>query len=84
MSYQDSLHSVNELTAAKGTNWNGIFSEAVAQMKSRSRFPTELDVARYTATFPRGDMAKYNANPRTALSRLMLARLHCPTTNNLH
>lgn len=44
-------------------NWNGVTAEAVARMRIQNRFPTGLDIARYTAAIMRKDMAAYDANP---------------------
>lgn len=63
MSYQDSLHSTNNLIATKNGTWDGISPEAVARMRYQNRFRTGLDIARYTAKIMRQDMAAYDADP---------------------
>lgn len=64
MSYQDHLHSTNNLIATKNGTWDGISSEAVSRMRYQNRFQTGLDIARYTAKIMRQDMADYDANPK--------------------
>ncbi len=43
--------------------WNGIAADSIARMRLQNRFPTGLDIARYTAAIMRRDMAAYDADP---------------------
>src|SRR3978361_1568594 len=59
---------LNELAAAEALlktkpTWNGVGAEAVARMRLQNRFRTGLDIARYTASLMRADMAAYDADP---------------------
>src|SRR5690606_32035703 len=48
------------LIAVNGPSWNSISPESVARMRLQNRFKTGLDIARYTATIMRADMAAYD------------------------
>jgi len=61
--YQDHADQIARLIEAKKGTWNGISPEAVARMRLQNRFRTGLDVARYTASIMRRDMAAYDADP---------------------
>src|ERR1700744_2055647 len=59
---------LGEVAAAKALletqpTWNGVTAEAVARMRLQNRFKTGLDIARYTASLMRADMAAYDADP---------------------
>jgi isocitrate lyase len=43
--------------------WDAIEAENVVRMQLQNRFPTGLDIARYTSGIMRKDMADYDANP---------------------
>ena len=43
--------------------WRGLNAESAARMRIQNRFPTGLDIARYTATIMRGDMEAYDRDP---------------------
>ena len=43
--------------------WKAINPEFAVRMRLQNRFPTGLDIARYTADIMRGDMAAYDADP---------------------
>jgi len=59
-----SLISESANTIAKnGENWNAINPEHVARMQLQNRFRTGLDIARYTASIMREDMAAYDKDP---------------------
>ena len=62
MSYQDHISDVTGLVSAKNGTWDGISPEAVARMRLQNRFRTGLDIARYTASIMRADMAAYDAD----------------------
>ncbi|MDD2704867.1 MAG: isocitrate lyase [Acidocella sp.] len=62
MSYQDDISSVSGLIKGKNGTWDGISPEYVARMRMQNRFQTGLDIARYTASIMRKDMAAYDAD----------------------
>jgi len=49
--------------ARNGDSWSAINPENVARMQLQNRFRTGLDIARYTATIMREDMASYDKDP---------------------
>lgn len=49
--------------ARNGNSWSAINPESVARMQLQNRFRTGLDIARYTATIMRQDMADYDKDP---------------------
>ena len=57
--YKDSVQAADRLSQAAGPSWDRIDAEAVARMRTQNRFQTGLDIARYTATIMRRDMAAY-------------------------
>jgi isocitrate lyase len=63
MSYQDHISDVTGLIASKNGTWDGISAEAVARMRLQNRFRSGLDIAKYTASIMRADMAAYDADP---------------------
>ncbi len=63
MSYQEHISHVEGLIGAQKGSWDGISAESVARMRLQNRFLTGLDIARYTATIMRRDMAAYDADP---------------------
>ena len=63
MTYQDTAAAAETLIRSKNGTWDGIDAEAVARMKLQNRFNTGLDIARYTASLMRRDMAAYDADP---------------------
>jgi isocitrate lyase len=60
-SYQSEIDAAQALLKTKET-WNGVTAEAVARMRLQNRFKTGLDIARYTATLMRKDMAAYDSD----------------------
>jgi isocitrate lyase len=44
-------------------HWDGIEAESIARMRLQNRFRSGLDIARYTASIMRRDMAAYDADP---------------------
>jgi isocitrate lyase len=48
---------------AAGSAWNAIDPEFAARMQVQNRFPTGLDIAKYTAKIMRADMDAYDADP---------------------
>ena len=63
MTYQNSIQSIDKTIQQNGAPWNAIDSESVARMRQQNRFPTGLDIARYTAKIMRQDMEAYDADP---------------------
>ena len=63
MTYQTSTKSLRDTIDAQGAPWNAIDAEATARMQLQNRFPTGLDIAKYTAKIMREDMAAYDADP---------------------
>jgi isocitrate lyase len=62
MSYRESVSKAAQLVSSKGDGWSGISAESVARMQLQNRFRTGLDIARYTASIMRRDMAAYDAD----------------------
>ncbi|WP_417800811.1 isocitrate lyase [Tenacibaculum sp.] len=60
--YSSALQTVKELKKKYGTTWNSVSPENAARMVAQNRFKTGLDIARYTATIMREDMAAYDAD----------------------
>jgi isocitrate lyase len=63
MSYSEHTTKLGQLIQSKKGAWDGINAESVARMRAQNRFLTGLDIARYTATIMRKDMAAYDADP---------------------
>ena len=63
MSYSEQTAKLSQLVKSKKGAWDGINAESVARMRAQNRFPTGLDIARYTAAIMRKDMAAYDADP---------------------
>ncbi len=63
MTYQNSIADFRRTIEHAGAPWNAIDAESAARMKLQNRFPTGLDIARYTAKIMREDMAAYDADP---------------------
>jgi isocitrate lyase len=61
-SYSSALDTVRNLKQKYGNSWNAINSESAARMVSQNRFKTGLDIAKYTASIMRKDMAEYDAD----------------------
>ncbi len=59
MSYRSIVEEAQK-TIQPNASWNGIEAEAVARMRLQNRFRTGLDIARYTASIMRQDMAAYD------------------------
>ncbi len=62
MTYTTERAHLGQLIQSKSGTWDGINAEAVARMRLQNRFLTGLDIARYTATIMREDMAAYDAD----------------------
>ncbi|MFC6440722.1 isocitrate lyase [Bowmanella sp. JS7-9] len=61
-SYQQDIEAISQLRKERDA-WHAINPEYAARMKAQNRFKTGLDIARYTASIMRKDMAEYDANP---------------------
>ena len=63
MTYQNTIAQMQNVIAAAGPSWAAIDPEATARMAIQNRFPTGLDIAKYTAKIMRADMEAYDADP---------------------
>jgi isocitrate lyase len=63
VTYQGQVDGFRTTIDARGAPWNAIDAESAARMRIQNRFPTGLDIARYTARIMREDMAAYDADP---------------------
>jgi isocitrate lyase len=63
MAYQDHIIQMSQLINSKHGAWTGIDAESVSRMRTQNRFKTGLEIARYTASIMRKDMAAYDADP---------------------
>ena len=63
MTYQTSTTELRHKIEGAGQPWAAIDAESAARMRLQNRFPTGLDIARYTAKIMREDMAAYDADP---------------------
>ncbi|OBV39404.1 isocitrate lyase [Janthinobacterium psychrotolerans] len=61
--YQDDIKAVAGLKEQQGSAWNAINPESAARMRAQNKFKTGLDIAKYTASIMRADMAAYDADP---------------------
>jgi isocitrate lyase len=61
--YQQEVEAAARLKESSGAAWSAIDPEYVARMRIQNRFKTGIDIARYTATIMRRDMAEYDADP---------------------
>jgi isocitrate lyase len=52
-----------DIISANGSNWGAISADSAARMRAQNRFKTGLDIAKYTASVMRQDMAEYDADP---------------------
>ncbi len=60
--YQSALEHVRAVKAKLGDTWGAISAEDAARMIVQNRFRTGLDIAKYTASIMRADMAAYDAD----------------------
>jgi len=58
--FAQDLQSAQAWVDASGPQWSGVRPENIARMRMMNQFPTGLDVAKYTATVMRQDMAAYD------------------------
>ncbi len=61
--YRTLASDAANVIAKNGNAWSAINPESVARMQLQNRFRTGLDIARYTATIMREDMAAYDKDP---------------------
>ncbi|MEH6583161.1 MAG: isocitrate lyase [Halioglobus sp.] len=60
--FQQDIANVADLRKQHGSAWDAINPEYAARMKSQNRFKTGIDIAKYTASIMREDMAAYDAD----------------------
>ncbi len=60
--YRSTIEVIRNLKAKYGDNWDGISAENAARIHIQNRFKTGLDIAKYTASIMRKDMAEYDAD----------------------
>ncbi|WP_394728346.1 isocitrate lyase [Altererythrobacter sp. GH1-8] len=63
MTYTATVQKLRETIAGNGPSWGAIDPESAARMAIQNRFPTGLDIAKYTAKIMRADMEAYDADP---------------------
>jgi isocitrate lyase len=63
VTYQTSIEHLRQTIDGQGPAWRAIDPEAAARMQIQNRFPTGLDIAKYTAKIMRADMDAYDADP---------------------
>ena len=63
MTYQATIADLRSTIEGAGAPWTAIDATSAARMKLQNRFPTGLDIARYTAKIMREDMAAYDLDP---------------------
>lgn len=61
--YNSAIDVVRKLKAKHGNTWATISPKSAARIAVQNRFKTGLDIAKYTASIMRKDMAEYDANP---------------------
>ncbi len=63
MTYQNTIAQMQGVIQANGPSWGAIDAGATARMAIQNRFPTGLDIAKYTAKVMRADMEAYDKDP---------------------
>jgi isocitrate lyase len=63
MTYQATVDDFAKTIGDNGAPWAAIDAESAARMQVQNRFPTGLDIAKYTAKIMRADMDAYDADP---------------------
>ncbi len=63
VTYSNTIAQMQATISANGAAWSAIDPESAARMAVQNRFPTGLDIARYTAKIMREDMEAYDADP---------------------
>jgi len=91
--YSSAIETVKKLKAKHGNTWATISPENAARIAVQNRFKTGLDIAKYTASIMRKDMAEYDANPMNytqslgcwhgfvAQQKMIAVKKHHGTTN---
>ena len=94
--YNSVLDVVRNLKAKHGDNWTTITPENAARIAVQNRFKTGLDIARYTASIMRKDMAAYDNNSAhytqslgcwhgfVAQQKMIAVKKHRGTTNKTY
>ncbi len=62
MTYSNTIAELRNTIEKNGPSWDAIDAESTARMRTQNRFPTGLDIARYTAKIMREDMEAYDAD----------------------
>ena len=60
--YTTDIQNAENLIKENGSAWRDINPENVSRMRQQNRFNTGLDIAKYTASIMRKDMAEYDAD----------------------
>ena len=60
--FTNDLAAVAKLKEQHGENWGAISADSAARMRAQNRFQTGIDIAKYTASIMREDMAAYDAD----------------------
>lgn len=60
--FTNDLAAVAKLKEQHGGNWGAISADSAARMRAQNRFQTGIDIAKYTASIMREDMAAYDAD----------------------
>ncbi|MDC3264117.1 isocitrate lyase [Porticoccaceae bacterium] len=60
--FSNDLAAVAKLKEQHGGNWGAISADSAARMRAQNRFQTGIDIAKYTASIMREDMAAYDAD----------------------
>ncbi|WP_454599222.1 isocitrate lyase [Qipengyuania sp. SM2507] len=63
MTYQATVDDFAKTIGQNGAPWAAIDAESAARMQAQNRFPTGLDIAKYTAKIMRADMDAYDSDP---------------------
>ncbi len=63
VTYQAKIKEFRKTIEGNGQSWASIDPESAARMTIQNRFPTGLDIAKYTAKIMRADMDAYDADP---------------------
>ncbi|MEL7189521.1 MAG: isocitrate lyase [Pseudomonadota bacterium] len=63
MTYIQKIDAMRDLVKDNGPSWGAIDPESAARMVLQNRFPTGLDIAKYTAKIMRADMDAYDNDP---------------------
>ncbi|MGA1511091.1 MAG: isocitrate lyase, partial [Gammaproteobacteria bacterium] len=63
MNLQREILRISNIARLKDSNWGNINPEFVARMNLQNRFKTGVDIAKYTASIMREDIAAYENDP---------------------